>query len=125
MLIQLTDLIDETCEGVEGPYWNQKFYVSYGINSTRWMYINTRKTTLMVDFKMAIGAFTQAELAKRLDVIEFPTDGSLAEKLRLPSSVSIDPQNPWGRLYIKEDFNLDSKVFRDFLKEAQAAFPKT
>ena len=74
---------------------------------------------------MSIGAFTQAELAKKLDVIEFPTDGTLAEKLRLPSSISIDPQNPWGRLYIKENFDLDSREFRGFLKEAQAAFPKT
>ena len=125
MLIQLTSLIDETSEDAEGPHWNQKFYVSYGVNNRRWLYINTRKSSLVMDFRMGIGTLTQANLAQKLGVAEYSTDATLAEKLRLPSSISIDPQNPWGRLYIKQDFKLDSEVFRDFLKEAQAAFSKT
>ena len=125
MLVELTDIINETCEGVEGPHWNQKFYVSYVINNRRCLNIITRKTSLILDFHMGIGGLNQVDLARKLGVVEYPVDGTLAEKLSLPSSISIDSQNPWGRLYIKEDFDLDSKEFRGFLKEAQAAFHKT
>ena len=125
MLTRLTNLIDETCEGIEGPNWNKKFYVSYVINNRSWLYINTQKTSLILDFHMGIGGFNQVDLARKLGVVEYPVDGTLAEKLSSPSSISIDSQNPWGRLYIKEDFDLDSKEFRGFLKEAQAAFHKT
>lgn len=124
MLIELTNLIGDTCVGIEGPHWNQKFYVSFVINNHRRLYINTRKTSLILDFHMGIGGFNQADLARKLGVVEYPTDGTLAVKLRLPSSISIGPQNPWGRLNIKEDFKLDSQAFRGFLKEVQAAFPK-
>ena len=125
LLSELTDLIGETCKGVEGPHWDRKFYVSYSINSQRWLYINTQRNSLVLDFHMGTEGFNQAELAKRLGVAEFPTDGSLAEKLKLPSSISIGPRNPWGRLNIKEDFNLDSLEFRKFLKEVQTTFSKT
>lgn len=124
MLVRLTDLIGKTCEGVQGPYWNQKPYVCYAFNNIRWLYINTNKSFLAVDFRMEIGAFTQADLAKRLGVFEYPTDGALAEKLKLPSSISIGPQNPWACLRIKEDFDLDSPQFREFLEEAQAILSK-
>ncbi len=124
MLTKLINLVDETCEGVEGPHWNQKLYVSYSINSHRWLYINTQKTSLVLDFHRGTEGFNQADIVKRLGVVEFPTDGTLAEKLKLPSSISIGPQNPWGRLNIKEDFDLDALEFREFLKEVQTAFPK-
>ena len=124
MLVKLTDLIGKTCEGVQGPYWSQKPYVCYAVNNRRWLYINTNKSYLAVDFRMEIGVFTQADLAKRLGVSEYPTDGDLAEKLSVPSSISIGPRNPWGRLRIKDDFNLDSTQFRDFLRDGQAAFSK-
>ena len=72
---------------------------------------------------MGIGGLNQVDLARKLGASIQLT--ALREKLSLPSSISIDSQNPWGRLYIKEDFDLDSKEFRGFLKEAQAAFHKT
>ena len=124
MLIRLTDLINETCEGVDGPYWNKKFYVSYRINNRIWLSITTLKTKLTLQVLTEPGTFSQTDLAQGLGVREVPVDSTLAEKLHLPSSVSIDAQNPWVWLSIKEDFDLDSLQFRDFLKKAQAAFPK-
>ncbi|MDE2818012.1 MAG: endonuclease NucS [Chloroflexota bacterium] len=124
MLVKLTDLIDETCVEADGPHWNQKFYVSYRVGNRIWLRITTQKTRLTLQVLTEAGTFSQAGLAQKLGICEFPLDSTLAEKLRLPSSVSIDEQNPWIWLSIKEDFDPNSPAFREFLREAQAAFPR-
>jgi len=122
MLLTLDDLIRNNLE-VEGPQWNQKFYVAYRINNYNWLYIETHQTVLTLDFLVQPSAFKQSELAKRLGVEEFDKEQSHFD---LPSSVYIEKRSEKAdrvKLRIKEDFDIEGKAFLDFLKEAYEAFP--
>jgi hypothetical protein len=126
MLLQLDDLIRDNFE-VEGPRWNQKFYVAYRVGNYNWLAINTHSSTLILKFLVKAGVFNQSDIAGRLSVEEFDKGDSLAEKLGLPSSVLVQNRNEATDrviLRIKEGFNLESEAFIDFLKEAHKAFPR-
>jgi len=124
MLLKLDDLVRDNFE-VEGPRWNQKFYVAYRVRSYNWLAIGTHSRTLSLDFLVKAGMFNQSDLARRLSVEEYK--GDLAEKLGLPSSVVVQNRNEatdWVTLRIKEGFDLEGEAFADFLKEAYRAFPR-
>jgi plasmid maintenance system antidote protein VapI len=58
---------------------------------------------------------------------KFDTEESLAEKMGLPSSVLVKDRNEQTDrvlLRIKEDFDLTSEAFVQFLQEARRAFPR-
>ncbi|MCX6029117.1 MAG: hypothetical protein NT169_07415 [Chloroflexi bacterium] len=124
LLVRLDDIIRDNFE-VEGPRWDQKFYVAYRVGNYNWLAVNTHSSTLILDFLVKAGAFNQTELAQRLGVQEFDKEDSLAEKLGLPSSVQVRNRNSATDriiLRIKEDFDLDGTAFLDFLKDAYRAF---
>ena len=82
---------------------------------------------LVIDILVKAGAFKTEELAKRLGVEKFDTDETLAEKLGMPSTVFVKNRNQKSdrvRLRAKEDFDVNSKEFIDFLRDAFKAFPK-
>ena len=73
------------------------------------------------------GSFEAEALAKGLGVVPFDRDESLSDKLSLPSSVIIRPRNESTDrivLRVKEDFNVESPGFKDFLSEAYSKFPR-
>jgi hypothetical protein len=126
MLLELDGLIRDNCE-VEGPRWNQKFYVAYRVGNYNWLAIGTHSSTLILNFLVKASVFNQSDIAQRLSVEEFDKGDSLAEKLGLPSSVLVQNRNEATDrviLRIKEGFNLEGGAFIDFLKEAHEAFPK-
>ncbi len=126
MLLKLDDLIRDHLQ-VDGPRWNQKFYVAYRVRNFNWLAIDTRSTALRLRFLVGTGSFNQMDLAQHLSVEVFDKEDSLAEKLGLPSSVLIQNRNETTDrviLRVKEDFDLDSEAFLDFLKEAYEAFPR-
>jgi len=126
MLLKLDDIIQDNFE-VDGPRWNQKGYVAYRIGNYNWLAINTHPTALVAEFLEKAGTFNQSELAKSLSIEEFDREDTLSEKLGLPSSVTVRNRNEATDrvvLRIKEDFNLESEAFLDFLKQAYKAFPK-
>lgn len=126
MLLELDDLIRDTFE-VDGPRWNQKFYVAYRIGNTNWLSIRTRNSLLRLDFLVGHGLLNQEDLASRLSVVPFDSEDSLSEKLSLPSSVLVKHRNETSDrviLRMKRDFELGSQAFLEFLQEAYAAFPR-
>jgi hypothetical protein len=126
LLLTLDDLILEHFE-VDGPRWSQKLYVAYRVRNYNWLTVRTRATVLRLDFLVKAGAFTEEGIAERLSVKVFDKSDSLAEKLELPSSVHIEHRNESSdriKLRVKEDFDLRSEAFLEFLRDAYEAFPK-
>jgi len=126
MLIKIESLIDELVE-IEGTYWNQKSYVAFRKNNFNWLAIHTHPTALVMDVNVKAGSFKQEDIAKMLNIVEFDRDESLSEKLNLPSSVfvkSIREHRDRIRIRIKEDFNIESASFKEFIKKAFKECPK-
>ncbi len=67
MMLRLDDLIRDNLD-VDGPRWNQKFYVAYRIGNNNWLRIDTRSTMLRLRFLVKAGAFQQQDLAQRLGI---------------------------------------------------------
>jgi hypothetical protein len=126
MLLELDDLIRDNFE-VDGPRWNQKFYVAYRVRNYIWVAILTHASILRLDVLVQSGTFERSALARRLGVEEFDREGSISEKLSLPSSVLIQRVSEDTErvvLRIKEDFDLQSPSFLEFLQQANEKFPK-
>ena len=124
MLLALDDLIRDNFE-VDGPRWNQKSYVAYWVESHIWLRILTRVSVLRLDFLAPKGTYDQHALAERLGVAEFDTQESLADKINLPSSVTVKPRNESTdriQLRLKEDFDLNDERFLAFLQDTYQAF---
>jgi hypothetical protein len=122
----LDQIIQDNLE-VEGPRWNQKYYVSYRINNTNWLGVVTTPKTIRLDFLVKKGSFKSDDIAGLLKVKKFDKEETLSEKLNLPSSVLIKNRNDkTDRIFlrIKEDFNIETPEFLDFLNQAYNAFPK-
>jgi hypothetical protein len=112
---------------LDGPRWNQKYYVSYRVNNYNWLAIRTLPTILKLDFRLKAGAFRAEDIAERLGIVKFDREESLSEKLNLPSSVLIRNRTENTDLVVvrvKEDFDLESGAFSNFLEDAYQAFPK-
>ena len=126
ILTRLDDIIRNNLE-VDGPRWNQKFYVAYRVGNYNWLCISTRSTILGLDFSVRVGAFQPEDIAQRLGIAQFDKAESLSEKLALPSSVSV-----WNRnentdvvtIRLKEDFDLSGVEFLRFLEDTYKAFTK-
>lgn len=126
MLLLLDQILQDEFD-LEGPRWSQKYYVAYPINNYNWLCVHTKPRFLVLDFLVKAGVFKTEELAKRLGVEQFDADESLADKLGMPSSVFVKNRNPSSdriRLRAKEDFNVNSETFMEFLRDAFKAFPK-
>lgn len=126
LLLKLNDMVTEKFE-VNGPLWNQKNYIAYRVGNYTWLFIITGAKVIRLNFTVKAGAFKQADLAKKLSVEEFDKEEPLADKLGLPSSVSVQNRNPGTDrviLRIKQDFDLDSEPFADLLDKAYKAFQK-
>jgi len=126
MFLKLDDLLRDNFD-LDGPRWNQKYYVAYRINNSIWLAVVTRSHTLRLDFLLRKGSLSADHVAELLGVKKFDTEESLSEKLGLPSSVLVENRNEQtDRLYlrIKEGFDLSGEAFLKFLKEAHKAFPK-
>lgn len=126
MLLTLNDLIRDNFE-VDGPRWGQKFYVSYRVGNYNWLSVGTHVSTLNVHIVVRTGTLRQEEIAERLVVEIFDKEDSLAEKLGLPSSVLVENRtDDLDRilLRLKEDFDLNTETFIEFLHEAYKSFPR-
>lgn len=127
MLLELDDLIRDNID-VEGPYWKQKYYISYRIDNYNWLTIQTRPSVLTIHIYVKKGTIQQSDIAKQLHIQEFDRDEPLAEKLGLPSSILIRGRNEsTDRIIIrmKEDFDLKRNRLVDFLISAFEFNPKS
>jgi len=126
-LLKLNDIITENLEDVEGPFWDQKFYVSFKFRNHIWLYINTHKTALILNFLVNQGDMKVDQISKELAVKMFDRTSPLSEKLQLESSVEVTPRREYDcvRLRIKEEFEVSSKEFLKFLKDCLDSFKKS
>lgn len=126
MLLFLDQLVQDEFE-VEGPRWNQKYYIAYRVNNLNWLCVHTKPRFLLMDILVKAAVFSAEHIAKDLGVEIFDTDETLAEKLGMPSTVFVKNRNQKSdriRLRLKEDFDLRSPSFVGFLKKAFEACPK-
>ena len=124
--IRLDNIIQENCD-LDGPRWNQKHYIAYRISNYNWLYIITTPNHLRLSFLVKANSFVIDEVAKQLNIAKFDKEESLSEKLGLPSSVFIQNRNENSdrmTIRVKDDFDIESKEFLKFLKDAYKAFPK-
>jgi hypothetical protein len=111
----------------DSAVWKQKHYVAYRVHNYNWLIVITAQNYLRLDFLVKTKAFKIANISTDLDVAKFDAEGTLSEKIGLLSSVIIKRRNEHtDRIYlrVKDDFNLKSKKFLKFLKDARNAFPK-
>ncbi len=128
MFLKLDKNIRDNFEGIESPSWNQKYYVAYRIGRYNWLIVKTAPKMLCLDFLVEANVFKSEDIAKKLGIAKFEKEESIAEKLKMSSSVivfNINENNDRIRIRIKEDFNLESKEFLEFLEVAYDAFPKS
>ena len=126
MLLKLDDILRDNFE-LDGPSWNQKFYVAYRIGTFNWLVVETASTRLFLSFLVKSGIFNQSELAQKLAIQEFDKGDTLSEKIGLPSSVAVNNRNAATDniiIRLKEEFDVQSEKFLAFLKEAYKAYPK-
>lgn len=122
---------DEILKGkliVEGPFWNQKYYISYRVNNHNWLIIHTKPKFLVFDFSVKANSFTSDKISEKLGIAKFELEESLTEKLNLPSSVlvrNINENLDRIRLRLKDDYNIEALSFLQFLEETYTAYPKT
>jgi hypothetical protein len=125
MLLKLDDLIRDTLD-VEGPRWDQKFYVAYRVGNNIWLSVETRATNLCLNFIVKQGSFKQSDVAKGLGIDEYDKEEPLSKKLGLQSSILVDKRNATSDrivLRLKEGFDIENDMFVSFVKEAYQAFP--
>ena len=126
MLSKINSTLEDNFD-IDGPKWDQKYYVSYKIGSQIWLTVNTYPSTLKLRFRARAASLKAEDLAKSLGIAIFDKGESMAEKLTLPSSVSVENRTEdidRVVLRIKEDLDIESDAFLDFLKKTYDAFPK-
>ena len=126
MLLNLDQILQEEFN-LDGPRWGQKYYVAYPVNNYNWLSVHTKPRFLVLDFHVKADSFKTEELASRLGVEQFDADESLADKLGMASSVFVKNRNPTSdriRLRVKEEFDIKSEAFIEFLRDTYKAFPK-
>ncbi|MFW6113680.1 MAG: hypothetical protein ACOC78_02010 [Actinomycetota bacterium] len=122
----LDDIIRDNFE-VDGPRWSQKGYVAYRLNNYNWIAVETRPNSLVLLVLVTPGKFDKSEIARTLQIEEFDEEGTIADKMGLPSSVNMRKRTESTErviLRLKEDFDVKSEAFINFLKQAYEAFPK-
>ncbi len=119
-LIQLNNLIIENFEEIEGPVWDQKYYLSYKYNSTIFLFIDTFRNALKLNVLIKNDNINLQKVAEQLGVKVFDKNSSLSEKLQLESSIEMDESNSSKRfaIRIKEDFDINSDGLLKLLKDA-------
>jgi hypothetical protein len=126
MLLKVDEIISDSLE-VEGPQWGQKDYISYKIGNSIWLWLNTHPKMLVLNFNVRAKAFTEQDIAGALAIVPYSQAQSQAEKMSLGSSIAIeeiDDSHDYAHLRVKENFDLTSKSFLEFLKETYSAFPR-
>jgi len=123
-LIQLNSIINDNFERVDGPNWNQKFYVSFKEGNHIWISINTHKTTLVSNIYIKKGDMDVKKISEDLGIKIFDRGSSLSEKLQLESSVEIINKGDYDRvkIRIKKEFNVTSDELLNFLKDCYVSF---
>ncbi len=125
-LFEKLDKILQESFDVDGPRWNQKYYVAYRVKNYNWLAVITTPGSLRLDFLVKAKVFKAEDIAAQLGIAKFDREESLAEKLNLPSSVVVENRNEATdriMLRMKEDFDLESEAFWEFLTAAYKAFP--
>jgi len=125
-LIQFNNIIKENFETIEGPNWNQKFYVSFKEGNRIWIHINTRKTALLLHFLVKKGDVSVEQVSKELGLKVFDKESPLSEKLQLESSVEITSRGEHDRvkIRIKKEFDVSSEQFLSFVNECFKSFKR-
>jgi hypothetical protein len=123
---KLDKILQDSFE-LEGPRWNQKYYVAYRVNNYNWLFVITTPTILKLNFLVKAGSLKADEVAEQLGIATFDREDSLSDKLNLPSSVLVKNRNESTDrviVRVKEDFDIESEAFSKFLAAAYDAFPK-
>ncbi len=114
-LIQINSIINENFDTVEGPIWNQKFYVSFKERNHIWISIKTRKTLLVLNATIKKGDMDAKKISETLCVSESSGLVEIRDKNSYYDTVI---------LKIDKEFDVTSDSFLKFLKDCYESFNK-
>ncbi|MBT3327470.1 MAG: hypothetical protein HN396_14645 [Gemmatimonadales bacterium] len=124
VLLEIDALVRDTVETDE-PSWEQKLYVTYRIRGYTWLNVGTHSRLISLDLLVKDGVFTTEDVAQRLDLHQFDSDATAAEKHSWPSSVVVTSRTGNSdkvTLRLKEDFDVGAEAFASFIGAAHDAF---
>ena len=109
LLVRITEGL-ETLDEVERISWRQKLYVAIMVDGRRWMWINTYRNQLNIQFIAPQKKFTIDRIA---DSLSYP-----------PETIDVKQKFSWDRFRVKmrASEKYDSERFLLFCKEAIAAY---
>ena len=120
LLNSFIDLVEENFPEIEGPSWNQKFYITFKLNGANWIYVRTHSRNLRVQVNCNLDDFNIDEIANRLEITSLETDTDFKEK-QLANQVK--KWTPKSRVVfrLKADYEFEQE-FADILEEMRDSF---
>ncbi len=119
MFLLLDNIIRDSLT-VQGPSYEQKFYITYQSGNYNWLVVRSHANFLVLQFSIKTNSMDKSLIAKQLEIEVFDADDTLSEKLNLPSSIYLKKRNETSDrilLRIKDDFDLQKPAFLSFLKD--------
>lgn len=119
LLRKLIELIEENLTDVQGPNWRQKFYVSFKINGSNWIYIKTQASTLRVQVSCNLADFDTGQVAEKLGMKALEPDTGFDREL----SNEVKKRTEKSRMVfrLRSDFEVDEE-FAGILEEMKRSF---
>jgi len=74
LLQSFINMVKENFPKVEGPSWNQKFYITLKINGSNWIYIRTHNKNLRIQVNCVLDHFDIDEIAQKLNLESLEKD---------------------------------------------------
>lgn len=121
LLHSLIELIEESLAGVQGPNWRQKFYVSFKIHGSNWIYIRTQASTLRVQVSCNLADFDTKQIAEKLNMKAMKPDTGFDREL----SNEVKKWTEKSRIVfrLRTDFEIDEK-FAEILEDMKRSFER-
>jgi len=89
LLLAIIEQVKKRFPEASGPHWSQKAYVSFKLGNAIWLYLITQAQQATLNIPVAPGEWRKDELASRLGIASFASNGSMGEKLALPTGVEV------------------------------------
>ena len=105
---------------VDGPFWNQKDYITFEIAGRRWLRIFTKVNSLELKFNVKTEVFSPEPLANSIGVEVYQKNNSMAENELINSLYVYKKNSKADRIdiKIKTNFNFDDASFIRIMKDA-------
>ena len=126
LLVAFIEQMEKRFADATGPIWKQKQYVSFRLEGSIWMYLNSQATQFRLQIPVPHGRWNAEELAPRLNIVTSSKDDSLSDKLSAPTGVRIRRRKNRESIlfFIKDKALFEADEFWKVLSETNDDFIK-